>query len=202
MKEIIALIVSLLLGCPMAHAGDPLTENPNRILAGFKSAPTGVTVDVVNLATGATVADDVAATQISVDGEDSIFWEYDLSTVTGYPTDCSFLTYLVVFSPDGKDCSETGDPAGCASHVATVGGSGCNYADTCEDSIPVYPTAIVPSRGITQRVINAGKPSYITIKVACDRDFANPDYTYYWVFEYDSAGRTSRRYASPTVPSP
>ena len=73
---------------------------------------------------------------------------------------------------------------------------------SCEHEEVVYPTAVIPSRGITARVINGGKPSYSIIEVSCVKDFVTPDFTYYEVFYYDSVGRTLRREPSATIPSP
>lgn len=67
---------------------------------------------------------------------------------------------------------------------------------------PIYPSATVPSRGITQNVIDAGKPSYMKVELAPDLDFATPTLTYYLIFAYDSDGRVASRTPSLTPPSP
>lgn len=70
----------------------------------------------------------------------------------------------------------------------------------CERATPVYPDIPIPSRGVTQAVINAGKPSYVKIEVSAALDFETPDLTYYEVYRYDSSGRVLSRTPSTTIP--
>ena len=67
---------------------------------------------------------------------------------------------------------------------------------------PIYPSTTVPSRGITQNVIDAGKPSYIKVETAPDLDFASAPDLWYEVFVYDVQGRVASRTPSLTPPSP
>lgn len=76
-------------------------------------------------------------------------------------------------------------------------GSGKDVKET-----PIYPSTTVPSRGITQNVIDAGKPSYVKVEVAPDLDFATPASTYYRIFHYDAEGRVSSVIPSLSPPSP
>lgn len=68
--------------------------------------------------------------------------------------------------------------------------------------IPIYPSTTVFSRGITQNVIDAGKPSYIRREYAPDGDFDNPALVDYEIFEYDAQGRVSKKTPSATPPAP
>lgn len=67
---------------------------------------------------------------------------------------------------------------------------------------PIYPSTTVFSRGITQNVIDAGKPSYIKVEIAPDGNFAAPARTFYWVFAYDEQGRVASKTYSDIPPSP
>ena len=67
----------------------------------------------------------------------------------------------------------------------------------------VYPSATVPSRGITSEVIKKGNPSYIKHDVSgVIGDYASPAQTFYEVFFYDSSGRVEKTEISATVPNP
>ena len=68
---------------------------------------------------------------------------------------------------------------------------------------PVYPSAPIPERGLTQSVIDKGGASYMRV------DFhpvlgttSDPAFTYYEVLYYDSNGRVEEKRSSTVVPSP
>ena len=68
----------------------------------------------------------------------------------------------------------------------------------------MYATAVIPSRGITQALINAGKVSYMKVEVDCSQAFSGGSIvkTYYRVFFYDTVGRVIDAKPQNTVPNP
>lgn len=88
-----------------------------------------------------------------------------------------------------------------ATVVGTVGSIG-DVPEACKKPTKVYATSPIPSRGITQTLINERRPSYVKVEVACDRDFASPDSTYYLHMYYDSTGRISYELPALVVPNP
>lgn len=74
---------------------------------------------------------------------------------------------------------------------------------TYRKETPIYATAPVPTRGITQAVINDGKPSYIKVELSPNvDDFSSPAETYYEVFKYDSLGRVESKTPATAAPNP
>jgi len=194
---IIAALVLLFCSVATVRAADPLNDQPNWVVGQFPSGtPATVTVDVVQIETGTTVADDAAATQLQIDSADSIYWRYDLSTVSGYPTGCEVATYAVAFEPAGGDCSEGGTPANCFFVMRQVGGSEC-FA-TAISTYYVHTSTIVSGQGIDQAVLDfyAARSVLPLLWVETSRseseDYTAPDSNYWEVYFYTSSASAPR----------
>lgn len=172
----------------------PARADENWITAGFASLPAAVTVDVVDLGLGTTVGDDLATAQITIDGATSIYHQFDLATVTGYPTDCAQKTYLIEFIPDAADCSTAGTPALCATSVVRAGG-GC---PTPNSGFYVHTATVITAQGITQDVLDwYAARGMLTLKWVKARrsngsDFSSPDATMWQVYFYQDGGAAPR----------
>jgi len=185
-------------GALPALAENALPAKAHEVCARFPaSAPSAVTVDVLEVG-GSQIGNDVSATKQTLDAADSDIWCLDLDTVSGFAATCDLTTYAVRFVPDAADCSTGGSPSLCVEHTIMSGGAECWGFDS--EQTVVYPTAAIPSRGITQTVINRGNPSYIKHDVKIDE--ASIVFTWYQVFYYDASARVEETRRSLTVPNP
>jgi hypothetical protein len=206
------LFAGLVLGsCGLhpAFAGPPLNSQSNWRSAAFQSAPTTVTVDVVDLATGTQVGNNLATSQVQADSADTVIHKFDLSTVTGYPVGCEPKTYLVIFNPDSTNCSEGGSPGLCAYDHVHVGGSACLASTQPVSESYAYTSSVVSGQGITQAVIDYYNrrgmhvPRWQKFEVAGDLDFSSIEETVWVVFFYQDDGDAPRiRCTVPTTTDP
>lgn len=116
----------------------------------------------------------------------------------GYPiaSDATEKHFLVKFRDDSAN--EVWDSV----TVAGVAGATGEIPDKCKQETAFYANSPIPSRGLTQRLINEGLPSYIKIDVACDGDFTTPDASFFKVRYYDSTGRRFKEVPSSSAPNP
>ena len=195
----------IVCGLRPALAGPPLNSQANIRTAAFQSAPTTVTVDVIDLSDGSQVGNDLATTQIQDDSSDSIIHKFDLSTVTGYPENCEPATYLVIFNPDAADCSESGDSTLCAYEEVQVGGSACLSSMQPISQTFAYTSSVVSGQGITQDVLDFYNrrgmlvPKWQKFETSGDLDFSGIDETLWLVFFYEDSGSAPR--INCTVPT-
>jgi hypothetical protein len=179
-------------------AGPPLPGQSNWITAEIAGNPTTVTVDVVEIGTGTQVGNNLATTQVQRDSVDTIGFKFDLSTVSGYPTNCTPKSYYVTFVPDGANCSEAGTPELCATTIVDVGGSACPNDSEFESDSVVHSRVVVSGQGITQEVLDYyNRRGILPVKWqkfvrAADRNFAAPDYTIWLVYFYTSTNNAPR----------
>lgn len=206
------LALSLLLGMctPIpVFAGPPLPGQPNWITAELPGAPTTVVVDVVEIATGTQVGNNLATSQVQRDAADTIGFKFDLSTVTGYPTNCAPKSYYVTFVPDSANCSEAGTPELCATTIVDVGGSACLASSDFESPSTIHSRVVVSAQGITQEVIDYyNRRGILPVKWqkfvrASDMNFASPDYTVWLVYFYTATNAAPRiKCVVPTATDP
>lgn len=191
---------ALAFACLQPAFAEPLPSDNHWRIALFSASPfpAAVTVDVVDLSDGTQVATDAAATQVQANSVDMAIWKFDLSTVTGYPTDGSFKSYLIIWQQDSDDCQESGTPTECAYESATVGGDAQLDAATGVSTSVVYTTSVTSAQGITSSVIDfyarRGQqvPKWRKIDIAADKDYSTPDSTVYEVFFYTDAQSSPR----------
>lgn len=182
-----AVIVSLCSSPPVFALED-------WVVGSFVTAPALVEVDVVDLTLGTTVGDDLATTQIAIDGNDSIYHQFDLSTVTGYPVDCSRKTYLVQFIPDSADCQESVTPQLCST-VISVAHGGC---PSSKSDFYTHTSTTVSAQGISQTVLNWYNARGMLVLKWVERNlsesaaFGTPDATKWDVYFYTDAGSAPR----------
>lgn len=164
-------------------------------IAGFFTNPTTVTVDVVDIDSGATVIDDGVCTQVTIDGNNSAYWRFDLSTVTGFPTGCDRKNYLLEFSPDGANCDEDVTPALCATTFLRIG------ADECigpRSSSYIHTSTVKAAQGISQTVLDFYTQRgtlpllWIEHRYASDHNFSNQDQREYEVYFYTDGAAAPR----------
>jgi len=179
-----------------ARAADPLNDQPNWVTARFFSAPTSVLVDVLHVESGTTVATNLTPTQLSIDGQVSPWWRFDLSIVNGYPTGCELATYVVRFEPLGADCQESADGSDCAWEERQVGGSSC-FA-TGISTHYVHTSTVVSGQGIDQDVLNFYTARgvlpllWIEISRSSSYDYSAADSTTWEVYFYTSSASAVR----------
>jgi len=190
---------ALMVGACSVRADDALPGKPYRVCADFPSAnPSAVVVDIQTVG-GAQLANNVAATRGTLDSANASYWCLDLDTVTGFAASCDLVSYAVRFVPDAADCAAGSSPHLCATAIVTSGGPAC-WGFGTEPTV-VYTATPIPSRGITQSVINRGNPSYLKHEIKLDSGGAAV-FTFYQVFYYDASGRVERTERSLTVPVP
>jgi hypothetical protein len=179
-----------------ATAGDPLNSQPNWVAAAFINAPAAVAVDIVEMATGTQVGNNLPATQVGVDGGDSIYWRFDLATATGYPAGCEVKSYTVIFSPDGADCQEGATPEVCATVTRQVGGASC-FA-TANSNSYIHTSTTVGGQGIDQLVLDFYNQRgtlpllWIETDISSSYDYTAPDETIWEVYFYTSTASAPR----------
>jgi len=202
------LLVGLCSPIPVL-AGPPLPGQSNWITAELPGAPAAVVVDVVDIATGTQVGNNLATVQVQRDAADSIAFKFDLSTVTGYPTSCAPKSYYVTFIPDAANCSEAGTPELCATTIVDVGGSACLGAADWESISVVHSKVVVSAQGITQNVLDYyNRRGILPVKWrklarAADLNFAASDYTLWEVYFYTSTNNAPRiKCTVPTLSDP
>lgn len=209
MMRFVTLALALLSAwMALPVAAQPLPGEPFPIVAEFAtSPPSAVTVDVLELPAGTQVGDDLAATQVTRDANSQALWRFDLSSVTGFPTDCTQKTYLVTWVPDATDCSVGASPTACASQTIEVGGTAC--AMTGAVSPDFYHTStVVSAQGITQTVIDYyGRRGQLPIKwrhtrVATDGDHSSPDFQWWDVYFYTIENQIPRICTVSTTSDP
>lgn len=200
MKLYALAALAALLGCPL-HAGAQdaaLPAKPYSVCARFPTTtPAAVVVDVQEVG-GSQIGNNVAATRGSLDSANADYWCLDLDTVSGFAPSCDPKTYAVRFVPDAVNCAAGSSPQLCAEATVYSGGPTCWGAGT--DQTVLYTATPIPSRGLTQAVINRGNPSYIKHEVKLDGVAAV--FTFYQVFYYDVAGRVDHTNRSLIVPNP
>jgi len=210
-RLVLLLFAGAFVTCGMhpAYAGPPLNSQKNIRSAAFQSAPTTVTVDVVDMDTGTQVGNNLATTQLQADSSDTIVHKFDLSSVTGYPEGCEPKTYLVIFVPDSADCSESGSPALCAYDWVQVGGSACLASASPVTQSFSYTSTVVSAQGITQDVVDFYNrrgllvPKWQRFDIAGDLDFSGIDETIWLVMFYQDDGSAPRvRCSVPTTTDP
>ncbi len=197
-RHLLACTAWLLAYCVTpAFAGAPLNDQPNWIIALFDGAdPVGVTVDVVEVGSGTTVGDDLAAIELDSDSTTSIYWRFDLTQVNDYPTGCELKTYAMAFQPTTGDCSRFGTPANCRYAVVEVGGASC-FADAISTHY-VHTSTVVSGQGIDQAVLDFYNARsvlpllWVEIDRSDDYDYTAPDSTYYEVYFYTSSASAPR----------
>jgi hypothetical protein len=115
-----------------------------------------------------------------------------------YPTasDATEKHYLLKFRDDSAN------EVWASATVAGVAGATGEVPERCKKRTLFYANSPIPSRGITQGLINEGAPSYAKVDVACDGDFGTPDATYFEHFFYDSTRRAYLTQAAAAVPNP
>lgn len=194
LARIILLTASLLAAAPV-FGRSPSHPAP---VCGLVGTPASVVVDVYDSVTGS-LLDTIANGEVIRFGSSDCFTVNLATTVAtiGYPApgSTSEKHYFMQFRDDGAITREREE-----SIFGPVGFG--RVSDECVRETAVYPTVVIPSRGIGQREISRGRPNYFQFDVACDRDFDAPDYTYYWVFSYDASGRSSVRFSDTAPPSP
>lgn len=204
MSSRIALLVALLLVLlaptgARAQAQDALPGKPYRVCARFPTTtPAAVVVDVQDVAVGTQIGNNVAATRGTLDSANADYWCVDLDTVSGFAPDCDPKAYAVRFVPDAANCAAGQSPQLCPELTVASGGAACWASGT--DQTVVYTATPIPSRGITQAVINRGNPSYIRHEVKIDDGVT--DFTFYQVYYYDTAGRVDHTTRTLVVPNP
>ncbi len=124
-------------------------------------------------------------------------YRFDLSTVGGIdwpaPGDPTEEHFTLVWRDDaGTEVMATESVGG------VVGPAPTSFL--CTRETPIYPTVPVPGAGITSTVIAKGNPRAVKVDVDCDLVFSPPDYTFFYLLEYDSQGRVSKRTPSLTAP--
>lgn len=167
-------------------------EGAQYVTAEFASTvPTTVVADVVDLATGTQVGNNLAATQLSRDSATQALWRIDLSTVAGFPAACEPKSYLVTFVPDGANCNASGgSPELCAViQIDANNQEGCSPASTTH--VDYYHSAtVVSAQGISQAVLDyyarrgASPITWRQVRVARTGNFASPEKTYWEVYFY------------------
>jgi len=191
------LLVGICTGVPV-YAGPPLPGQSNWITAEIPGSPAAVVVDVVDIATGTQVGNNLATVQVQRDALDSIAFKFDLSTVTGYPTSCAPKSYYVTFIPDAANCSEAGTPELCATTIVDVGGSACLAAFGWQSESIEHSSVVVSEQGITQEVLDYfNRRGILPVKwqkfaFAADLNFAAPDFSLWIVYFYTAAGNAPR----------
>jgi len=187
------LALGVLAWCLSASSQTVFPGLEKWIVASFPSGATTVTVDVYDLSTGVQVANDQAASQISLDAAVTSSWRFDLSTIAGYPATCTLTQYLVRWAPDSADCSAAGTPSACADALVTVGGPDCEGDPGLQEST-VYAQTIAAAQGITREVYEwHRRRGLMPVKWreqrrSASRDFANPDATVWQVYFYSQGG--------------
>lgn len=178
----------------------------NRRVARFPAGATAVVVDVYNVDTATQVGNNVATTRIQLDSANTDAFTFDLSAVSGYPTDCTPTTFFLRWIPDSADCAATGTPGTCVEETVYVGGVGCR--DQGMRQVSVTKTSVVKeAQGVTQAIIDyyarRGETVQLwrTIKVAYDGNFASPDYTVYEVFFYTASGTAATPFSCGVMTS-
>jgi len=166
---------------------------------GLAGAPASVVVDVYDAAAPGSILATIPNGEVTRIGTTTCY-QVNLATTAAaisYPSSSSPVqkSYVLNFRDDAS---------GSVWAAETVLGlpGGLAISGRCEKATPVYAASPIPTRGLTQAVINAGKPSYMRIDVSCALAFGSPDATYYEIYAYDASGRLLSRTPSATMPSP
>lgn len=165
---------------------------------GMAGTPSSVVVDVYSDLSPGSVLATIPNSEVTQIGTTSCF-QANLATTAaaiGYPdaSDPAEKHYTVVFRDDLLTEIYL---------TETVSGlAGSEAYQMCARETPIYPTAPVPSRGITIQTIAQGKPSYFKVEIDCSGSFAAPPVVFYWTFDYDVDGRVSKKTPSASPPSP
>lgn len=195
MNRLLALLALLALAAPAwGQTYAPGIENHR--VARFPSGASAVTVDVYEVNSATQVGDDIAATVIEIDEEDSDAWTFDLAAVAGYPVDCTPTDYVLRWNPDASNCSaEDGTPALCFLETVHVGGPECETQGKVQ--VEVTKTTVPnDAQGITQGVIDyyARRGERVQrwrkISTSYDGDFSSPVAVKWEVFFYRSSAES------------
>jgi len=191
----------LILVATAARAEVPRAETHYVKACGLTGSPAAVVVDVYDDAAPGSILDTIMNADVDRIGTTDCY-QVDLAATAAaiaYPAagDSTPESYSLTFRDDsGNEVWLTEQVFGMVGALATD--------RSCERAIPVYPTATVPVRGITQQVIERGSPSYLSIEIDCSRQFTGGSITgtYYEVLRYDNQGRVESRTPGATAPSP
>lgn len=179
-----------------------LAERPTAHFAqacGLAGSPASVVVDVYDAAAPGSILATIPNGEVARIGTTTCY-QVNLATTAAaiaYPASSSPLqkSYVLSFRDNAGGAVWTSETViGLPGALAISG--------RCEKATPVYAASPISGRGLTQAVINAGKPSYMRIDVSCTLDFGAPDATYYEVYSYDASGRLLARTPSSSAPSP
>ena len=195
-----AALLLVTLGVPLspaARAERPLSHYVQA--CGLAGTPASVVVDVYDAASPGSLLATISNGEV-----------VRIGTTTCYQTNLSTTSAAISFPSASSPVQKSyvlhfrDDASGSAWTAETVLGipGGLAISGRCEKASPVYAGSPIPGRGLTQAVINAGKPSYMRIDVSCTLDFGAPDATYYEVYSYDASGRLLARTPSSSAPSP
>lgn len=192
------LCIALVAFAPMRA----LAERPTAHFVqacGLAGSPASVVVDVYDAAAPGSILATIPNGEVTRIGTTTCY-QVNLATTAAaisYPASSSPVqkSYVLSFRDDAGGSVWTSE---------TVLGlpGGLAISGRCEKATPVYAASPIPGRGMTQAVINAGKPSHMRIDVSCALNFGAPDATYYEVYSYDASGRLLARTPAASAPSP